>query len=181
MDGCVGRMHNFVMGHGVGKETSSVLVSCVLMTLLRELKGQSTVVLVMDCCATGYNALMDWLVHFVVDELKWVKNMGLVYFWNSHGKGPADSKFSNHLSLYDDSNIFSMEMWAHLIEGVENKRTKEKDTSTILTSSGLDDWRDFATRRTGGWIPFPECIQFKEVAHHEVRMCRLWGGVRSFW
>jgi hypothetical protein len=163
-------MHSFVMGHGVGKEDGNVLVSCILMTLLRELQGHSTVVLVMDCCATGYNALVDWLVHFVVDELHWVKNFGVVYFWNLHGKGPADSKFSQHLSLYNDSDLFSMEMWAHLITGVENKRTREKDTSTILTATGLDDWREFATRRTGGLVPFPDWIEFKLLAHHEVRL-----------
>jgi len=158
-DMCNNTMHNILMDLGVGKEDANVLVTLILMTMLQKSEGQNACVILADCCAVGNCGLIDWLCAFVVDELKWFDVCGIVYYWNSHGKSAADTRFAQHLKLYMASTVFSLDMYAELLETVVNKKTHEHDTSSILHATAISNWAEYAFRKTGGRVPYPSYVE----------------------
>jgi hypothetical protein len=100
-------MYNYMMDHGVGKEDANTIVTMLLMIALRKSKGHNALLLVMDCCSSGNCALVDWMLTFVVDQLHWFHAAGVIYLWNLHGKGPADTIFGQHSEPYQNRSLFS--------------------------------------------------------------------------
>ena len=84
-------MHNTLMDLGCGKEDANVVMNMMLQTILRESRGHTTMVFFLDCCAVSNCSALNWFTHFVVDKLKLLKALGLVYFWNCHGAGYTSS------------------------------------------------------------------------------------------
>mmetsp|Transcript_10679 Transcript_10679/g.22218 ORF Transcript_10679/g.22218 Transcript_10679/m.22218 type:complete len:482 (-) Transcript_10679:310-1755(-) len=71
----------------------------------------------------------------------------------------------------------SLDMWGELLEIVRNRRTGVHDTATILHASGVNDWTDFAKRRSGDRVPYPGYFRFKENNAHEVWAVRSTAGL----
>ena len=149
-------MHNTLMDHGVGKEDGNVLCTLILMLMLRFSRGHNACLLVMDCCAVGNCAIVDWLLAFVVDKLGWFHSCGSLYYWNNHGRGPADTRFAQHKSLYLSHTALSLEMYArNTLEKVRNRKTKAFDTATILHPTVPSDFLEYAGQETDGRVPYP--------------------------
>eukprot|EP00854_Cymbomonas_tetramitiformis_P015933 gene15933-18891_t len=166
-------MHNVLMDHGVGKEDANVLVTVLLQVIICKTESNDEIfVFVMDCCAVGNCGLVDWFLTFVVDELQLVRACGVVYFWTNHGKGPADTRYGQHQSIHKHSLCLSIDMYGVLLERVQNKKTKECDTTTILHASGIPNWAEYAQRRTQGLVPYPGYFKFKEADRHEAWVVR---------
>ena len=95
-----GVMHNHLFDLGNGKENANALMYTMLTTILREARGHTTMVFFLDCCGVGRCSAINWFVHWVVDDLKLLRALGVEYFATSHGKGPANGRFGAHLRMY---------------------------------------------------------------------------------
>jgi hypothetical protein len=176
-DMILGRMHNFLMDHGTGKEDGNVMCNVILLTIMHLCRGEKVLVIVADCCGTGNCALLDWFCTFVVDELGWFTAAGVVYFWTNHGKGPADGRFGAHRNVYNQRTSLSVDMYGAHLEDVVNRRTSATDTTTILHTSGLSNFKAYAIKRTGGRVPYPTQFGVRQGNRHEVFAARNVGGL----
>jgi hypothetical protein len=171
-----GVMHNHLFDLGNGKENANALMYTMLTTILREARGHTTMVFFLDCCGVGRCSAINWFVHWVVDDLKLLRALGVEYFATSHGKGPANGRFGAHLRMYRKGTALSLDSYgAHMLATVGNKQTGVRDTVSIIHYWGMSDIAEYASRCTGvdtggklsdPLVPLPSWFGFKKGDQH---------------
>jgi hypothetical protein len=99
------------------------------------------------------------MLNFVVDQLHWFHAAGVIYLWNLHGKGPADTRIGQHSELYWNRSLFSVDQFAAMMETVKNKNTSEYDTASILHTTAVTDWKEYANRVSDNLVPYPSHVE----------------------